>query len=83
MFLVGFFLAFASQHFQIQAFHPLPSPRGFSKKGKTGLDRRVVGKASDGYPLAELLPAVRFHQVLENGVQTKAMKGVFGLIFQF
>jgi hypothetical protein len=69
-------------HLQIQSLHPLSGPRGFSQKSQARLDRRIVGKAADGNPLTELFPTIVRYQLLQNGVETKSVKGIVGLMFQ-
>jgi len=70
-----------SQHFQIQSFHSLPCPRGFSQEFQTGINRRIVGKASDVDPLTEFFPAIEAHQIGYDIGKCYSMERVFGLRF--
>ena len=70
------------QHFQIQSFHSLPGPRSFSEKFQTGINRRIVGEASDVDPLTEVFPAIKAHQIGDNIGKCNSVKRIVELVFR-
>jgi hypothetical protein len=51
------------QHFQIQTFYTLSGPGSFSQEFQTGINRRIVGEATDVDSLPEFFPAIEAHQI--------------------
>jgi len=41
-----------------------------------------MGKAANGDALTQFLPSIMSDQLLQNGVESKSVKGIVGLMFQ-
>ena len=66
--------------FQIQVFHFLSRPGGLAQELQAGTDAGIHREATDGNPVAQLIPSISRQQLLQNGHKLNAMKRIAGVL---